>query len=79
MYLYKVRPLGHHSSMQFDAPLFFTALGLAFVLEGLPWALFPQGMRRVMQSLTLGPAEMLRRMGLAAVGIGMLVVWLARA
>lgn len=64
--------------MEFDAKLFFCAVGLAFVLEGLPWTLFPDGMRRAMQSLSASPSAVLRGMGLTAVGVGLLVVWLAR-
>lgn len=64
--------------MNFDIRLFFTALGLALVLEGLLWALFPRGMRRAIQSLALSPSTVLRGMGLAAMSIGLLIAWLAR-
>ena len=53
--------------MQFDLALFLRALGLAFVLEGLCWALFPGGMRRAMASLLPRPESQLRLTGLAAV------------
>ena len=53
--------------MQFDLALFLRALGLAFVLEGLCWALFPGGMRRAMASLLPRPESQLRLAGLAAV------------
>ena len=64
--------------MQFDAELFFCALGLACIIEGLPWALFPQGMRRVLLTLAEGPLSGFRRMGLTAVGVGLLIIWLTR-
>lgn len=64
--------------MNFNAELFFCALGLAFIIEGLPWTLFPQGMRRVLLALAEGPLSGFRRMGLCAVGLGLLIIWLAR-
>ena len=63
--------------MQFDFTLFLRALGLAFVLEGLCWALFPGGMRRVMADLLPRPESQLRLAGLSAVVAGLLIVRLA--
>lgn len=63
--------------MNFDLDLFLRALGLACVLEGLCWALFPSGMRRALLSLLPLPASQLRLVGLAAMGIGLLAIWLA--
>jgi len=55
-----------------------TALGLVLVIEGALYALFPEGMQRMMaQALELPPAY-LRRAGLAAAVAGFLVVWLIR-
>ena len=63
--------------MQFDFALFLRALGLAFVLEGLCWALFTGGMRRAMAGLLSRPERQLRLAGLAAVAAGLLVIRLA--
>ena len=63
--------------MQFDFALFLRALGLAFVLEGLCWALFPGGMRRAMAGLLSRPERQLRLAGLAAVAAGLLGIRLA--
>lgn len=63
--------------MQFDFALFLRALGLAIVLEGLCWALFPGGMRRAMRELLSRPEGQLRLAGLAAVAAGLLLVRLA--
>ncbi len=53
-------------------------LGLAVAIEGVLYALFPDGMRRMMaQALTL-PPEALRLGGLLAAAFGVGVVWLAR-
>lgn len=62
-----------------NAPQFFLcALGLCFVLEGALWALFPDGMRRVLRELLKKPPEALRRYGLAGVALGLLLVALFR-
>ena len=63
--------------MDFDLPLLLRALGLALVLEGLCWALFPAGMRRAMRLLLREPDAGLRGAGLAAVAAGLFLVWLA--
>lgn len=56
----------------------FTALGLVLVIEGALYALFPEGMQRMMaQTLKLPPA-LLRRAGLGAAVVGFVVVWLIR-
>ena len=63
--------------MDFDIELFFRALGLAIVLEGLCWTLFPGGMRRALLSILPLPESRLRVVGLSALALGLLVVWLA--
>ncbi|HLT03206.1 MAG TPA: DUF2065 domain-containing protein [Geminicoccaceae bacterium] len=55
-----------------------TAVGLVLVLEGLLWAVSPGAMKRA-AALALGMAdEQLRLAGLAAVAVGVLLVWLVR-
>jgi uncharacterized protein YjeT (DUF2065 family) len=55
-----------------------TAVGLVLVLEGLLWAVSPGAMKRA-AALALGFAdEQLRLGGLAAVAVGVLLVWLVR-
>jgi len=57
---------------------FLAAIGLVLVLEGVLYALFPEGMQRMMASaLELSPS-MLRGGGLLAAVIGFVVVWLVR-
>lgn len=63
--------------MHFDMELFLRALGLAFVMEGLCWALFPKGMATAMMHLLHLPKQQVRSMGLCAVVFGTAVVWLA--
>ncbi|MFC4677592.1 DUF2065 domain-containing protein [Desulfovibrio legallii] len=64
--------------MRFDFDLFLRALGLAVVLEGLCWALFPRGMRRALRELLAQPEGRLRAVGLTAVAVGLLLTSLAR-
>ncbi len=78
MVLYKTALFRHHQSMRFDFDLFLRALGLAVVLEGLCWALFPRGMRRALRELLAQPEGRLRAVGLAAVAVGLLLTSLAR-
>jgi uncharacterized protein YjeT (DUF2065 family) len=57
---------------------FLAALGLVLVLEGVLYALFPEGMQRMMAAaLTISPA-MLRGGGLVAAAAGFGIVWLVR-
>ena len=63
--------------MEFKIELFLRALGLAIVLEGLCWTLFPGGMRRALLQLLPLPESRLRVVGLAALALGLLLVWLA--
>ena len=55
-----------------------SALGLLLVLEGAVYALFPDGMKRVMAHVLDQPSGYLRRGGLVAAVIGILVLWLVR-
>ena len=63
--------------MEFNIELFLCALGLAIVLEGLCWTLFPGGMRRALLQLLPLPESRLRVVGLAALALGLLLVRLA--
>ena len=59
-------------------PLFFCALGLAFALEGILWALFPQQMQRAMRYALQQNPERLRWWGLMALCLGLGIVAAAR-
>ncbi|MFO7876761.1 MAG: DUF2065 domain-containing protein [Desulfovermiculus sp.] len=64
--------------MQIDAPFLLTALGLAFILEGLPYFLFAERMPSVLQALLEQPPAVLRVMGVAAMLAGLGFVYLGR-
>lgn len=56
-----------------------TALALAIALEGALYALFPDGMKRLLEQVRELPPSLLRLTGLLACATGVLAVWLIRA
>lgn len=65
--------------MEFNGTLFFSALGLAFILESLPYILFPERMKEALSAVFEQGACALRRMGLFALGLGLVVLMLTLA
>ena len=55
------------------------AIGLLLALEGILYALFPEGMKQVMRQALELPPNSLRTGGLIAPLIGVGLVWLVRA
>jgi uncharacterized protein YjeT (DUF2065 family) len=55
-----------------------TAFGLVLVIEGLLYASAPGKLKQIMLQLQEIPDDALRVGGLAAIGIGVAVVWLVR-
>jgi len=58
--------------------LILLALGLVLVIEGLVYALAPSLVESMLEAMKDLPLETRRRIGLAAVALGVGVVWLAR-
>lgn len=56
----------------------FTALGLVLVIEGLLYALVPGQLRRMLAAMERLSDDQLRLGGLAAIAVGVLVVFVAR-
>ncbi|MBT8454659.1 MAG: DUF2065 domain-containing protein [Rhodobacteraceae bacterium] len=54
-------------------------LGLVLVIEGLVFALAPSRLDEVLEMLRRIPHDTRRFMGLAAVAIGVVLIWLARS
>jgi uncharacterized protein YjeT (DUF2065 family) len=54
------------------------ALGLVLVIEGLLWAAAPTLATRMLYAAAETPEQILRFVGLVAIGLGVLVVWLVR-
>jgi uncharacterized protein len=57
---------------------FITALGIAFVFEGIAYALFPGRARNAFEMISKMPQDTLRYLGLGAAITGVFVIWLAR-
>jgi hypothetical protein len=55
-----------------------TAIGLVFVLEGMLYALFPNGMKQTVAKLLEMSDGKVREVGLIAAVIGVFIVWLAQ-
>ncbi|OGQ86370.1 MAG: hypothetical protein A2512_05360 [Deltaproteobacteria bacterium RIFOXYD12_FULL_56_24] len=58
--------------------LLVTALGLAFILEAIPYVLFPEAMQRWLARIGQMPAGALRGTGLFALGVGLLLCYLTQ-
>ncbi len=56
----------------------FTALGLVLVIEGLLYALVPGQLRRMLTAMEQLSDDQLRLGGVAAIAIGVLVVFVVR-
>jgi hypothetical protein len=54
------------------------AAGLVLVIEGVLYAVFPEGLKRMMAAAQELPEQSLRMGGVAAIAIGVLIVWLVR-
>jgi hypothetical protein len=55
-----------------------TALGLVLVIEGLIFAVVPEGAKRAVALLTSRRPVLLRMLGLGTMAAGVLLVWLVR-
>lgn len=58
--------------------LLISALCLVLVIEGALYALFPDGMKRMMAQVLEIPSSAMRIAGLAAAVLGVLLLWLVR-
>src|SRR5207245_130384 len=55
-----------------------TGLALVLVIEGVLYALFPDGMKKVAARTMLVPPQALRAAGLMVAALGVVIVWLLR-
>jgi len=55
-----------------------TAIALAVAIEGILYALFPDGMKRMMASVFEMPSTQLRAAGLTAAALGVGLIWMIR-
>jgi len=56
-----------------------TGVALVLVIEGILYALFPEGMKHLAQRAMQVPAQVLRASGLLAASVGVVLVWLLRS
>mgnify|MGYP001546034212 CR=1 FL=1 len=64
--------------MNINWSLLFTALGLAFVLEGASYFLFAERMEPMLKMLSEQPASTLRTLGFLALAAGLALVLIFR-
>ena len=57
---------------------FLVAIGLVLAIEGTLYALVPQSLKAMMRTVVDMPDAPLRAAGIAALAIGVLVVWSVR-
>lgn len=57
---------------------FLCGLGLAFILEGIPYFLSPQGMKNFAQRIPQMEDNSIRLWGLAAMLLGISIIYLGR-
>lgn len=65
--------------MQFDWKIFLIGLGLAFILEGLPYFLAAEKMPDVLRNLAERTPKELRVLGMTAMLAGLLLLLVLRA
>ena len=57
---------------------FLCVIGMVMILEGLPYFAFPERMKDWVRKIMEMPESALRRMGMALMGIGLLLIYLGR-
>ena len=58
--------------------LLLTLIGLILIIEGLPYAAFPEAMQRWLAQVQELPPAVLRNFGLVALGLGFFLCYLAQ-
>ena len=73
------RGLRLERGMGFDWSFFISALGLAIVLEGLPYFLWAEKMPKVLLTLATHRHKTLRILGITAIILGVLIIFFGRS
>jgi hypothetical protein len=58
---------------------FLCVLGMVFIIEGLPYFLFPQRLKIYLLKITTMPDFTLRFMGISAMVVGLLLLYFGRS
>jgi len=64
--------------VDFQLDIFLAALGLAFVLESLPYFLAPDGVKRILETVRETNPSVLRFIGLFGIITGLVLVAISR-
>jgi uncharacterized protein YjeT (DUF2065 family) len=64
--------------MNIDWKLVAMALGIALVIEGMPYFLFAEKMPQVLRTLSEMPPRALRLIGACSMAVGLGLAWLMR-
>ena len=64
--------------MNIDWKLMALAVGIALVIEGMPYFLFAEKMPRILRSLSALPPRSLRLIGMSSMTIGLAIAWLIK-
>jgi len=57
---------------------FLSVVGLALIIEGLPYFAFPERMKSLLEKLPAFPARFLRVFGVAAICVGLLLIYISK-
>ncbi len=57
---------------------FITALGLALIIEGIPYFLFPAGIKQVLAAMQELPEQLLRFFGFTVMLIGLAILYVIK-
>ncbi|WP_028582225.1 DUF2065 domain-containing protein [Desulfogranum japonicum] len=58
--------------------LLITLIGLVFILEGLPYMVAPEAMKRWLRQILELPMDQLRIVGAVSMAIGFLLCWIGQ-
>lgn len=57
---------------------FLCVMGMVFIIEGLPYLAFPEKLKTYLIKLTTLPASTLRIIGISAIMIGLILLYIGR-
>ena len=64
--------------MNIDWKLVALAVGIALVIEGMPYFLFAEKMPKILRTLSTLPPRSLRLIGMSSMTIGLAIAWLIK-
>ncbi len=67
---------GTERAVIMDVDILIAALALAIAIEGIAYALFPDGMKKMMAQVMAMPSDTIRTAGMVAALAGVFILWL---